>query len=170
MKIRKNNLIDLYRRLLNFISSNYPDALIVENELNTVITYPGELGRILIQQDPSESSLIVRILLKLGEKITSNNSKLFYVATIDELNCVKAGVQISLEMMGGESFSGNIATIAGDGQGYLADLNGDVIGVVDLSMIPTNAFVMDTDVVNQQEVVEPEEKPSERTIRKFFRR
>lgn len=173
MKIKQNNLIDLYRRLLNFITSNYPDALIVENDNNIVVTYPGELGRIIIFQDEKQKSLLVMILLELGQKITNKNSKTFYLSTIDELNCLKSGIQVVMEMVNNNSGEKiEKAHVATTGQGYLLNKNKDVLGVVDLSMIPTNAFVRNTDVINQTEgenIVE-EEKPQEKTIRKFFKR
>lgn len=173
MKIRQNNLIDLYRRLINFISSNYPDALIVENDNNVVVTYPGELGRVIIFQDEKQKSLLVMILLELGQKISNKNSKTYYLSTIDELNCLKSGIQIVMEMVNnsnGEKVKK--AQVASYGQGYLLDKDKNNLGVVDLSMIPTNAFVRNTDVINQKEgenIVE-EEKPQEKTIRKFFKR
>lgn len=174
MKIKQNSLIDLYRRLLNFITSNYPDALIVENENNVVITYPGELGRVIIFQDESQKALLVRILLELGEKITNKNSKTFYLTTIDELNCLKSGIQIVMEMVKNNN-QGEIvkqAQTATIGQGYLLDKNKEILGVVDLSMIPTNAFVRNTDIINQKEekTIIIDEKPSEKTIKKFFKR
>jgi hypothetical protein len=174
LKIKQNNLIDLYRRLLNFITSNYPDALIVENDTNVVVTYPGELGRVIIFQDEGQKNLIVRILLDLGEKITPNNSKTFYLSTIDELNCLKTGIQIVMEMVKKESSTEIVkqAQIASHGQGYLLDQNKNTIGVVDLSLIPTNAFVRNTDIINKktEKTIELEEKPTEKTIRKFFKR
>ena len=87
MKLRQNNLIDLYRRLINFISSNYPNVMIVECEKNVIVTYPDALGRIAISQDSNETTLIVDISLKINEQISSKNTKSFFVSTLDELNC-----------------------------------------------------------------------------------
>lgn len=171
MKLRENKLIDLYRRLTNFIISNYPDALIVENDTNVVVTYPGELGRIIIFQDESTHALIVRILLEIGQKITNKNSKTFYLSSIDELNCLKSGIQIVMEMQSGGTTETKIAKVAVSGQGYLLDSKKDLIGVVDLNLIPTNAFVRNTDIANQEtEEQEVDEKPQEKTILKFFKR
>ncbi len=65
MKLRQNNLIDLYRRLINFISSNYPNVMIVECEKNVIVTYPDALGRIAISQDSNETTLMTSFLMPL---------------------------------------------------------------------------------------------------------
>ncbi len=64
-------------------------------------------------------------------------------------------------------------TNASSGQGYLLDKNKELISVVELSMIPTNAFVRDTSTAKQIkhiEIKEHENIQQERTIKKFFKR
>lgn len=175
MKLRQNNLIDLYRRLINFISSNYPNVMIVECEKNVIVTYPDALGRIAISQDANETTLIVDISLKINEQISSRNTKSFFVSTIDELNCLKSGIQVVLEMVKTENTNQSTTkvTTANSGQGYLLDENKELISVVELSMIPTNAFVRNVDTAKQIkhiEIEEPKETQQERTIKKFFKR
>ena len=175
MKLRQNNLIDLYRRLINFISSNYPNVMIVECEKNVIVTYPDALGRIAISQDSNETTLIVDISLKINEQISSKNTKSFFVSTLDELNCLKSGIQVVLEMIKTENVGQNNTKItnASSGQDYLLDKNKELISVVELSMIPTNAFVRDTSIAKQIkhiEIKEHENIQQERTIKKFFKR
>ncbi len=170
MKIKDYKLIDLYRRLSNFIISTYPDALIIENENNVVITYPGELGRIVIFQNEEQKFLLVKVLLEIGQKITNQNSKTFYLSSIDELNCLKTGVQVVMEMKNSNFSESKVATTARTGQGYLLDTDKNLVGVVDLDLIPTNAFVRDVDIENKQTEIMEEAPPKEKTIYKFFRR
>lgn len=150
---------------MNFISSNYSDAIIIDDENETLITYAGELGRILIYQDSNEEYLIVRVATTLGQIISQNNSKAFYVDTVDEFNCVKYAIQVVMELTYPENNTRHFPIKAKDGQGYVTDKDLNILGIVNLSDINNSIIISDTniDIANDK-------KPEEKTIRRFFKR
>jgi hypothetical protein len=185
MQITDNKLLDLYRRFINFVSSNYPDAIITENKLSVMINYPGELARIFLYQDKPNKTLLVKIAKDITIKMSDTNGRLYYLSSIDELNSLKSGIQVIMDLKMPELVkteeveSKSIATIAeNNGQGYLLDDKKNILGVVYLNLIPTNAFVYSNDQINVKPVdlnensAIPETSKTERrnSLSKFFKR
>ena len=184
MQITDNKLLDLYRRLMNFITSNYPRAVVTENKLSVMINYPGELARIFIYQDKQNKTLLVKIAKDITVKMSDTNGRLYYLSSIDELNNLKSGIQVIMDMKLPEAQKEDEATkkiaeaAANESQGYLLDSNKDLLGVVYLNLIPTNAFVYSNDKINvipvdlSADAPKPEQSKTEKrgTISKFFKR
>ena len=167
MKITSNKLLDLYRRLLNYITTNYPTAIVTENTNSTMINYSGELARIFIYQEKQRQLLMVKLSTDITCKMSDSNGKIFYISTLDDLNSLKSGLQIIMEMQypAGTAPEKPLETHiqkAQNGQGYLADSNGNVIATVYLDCIPTNAFVHSTDKINAIPADEIEATPEEK--------
>lgn len=172
MQIKNSKLKDLYDRYMNFIESNYIYAVVNETTNTVSIAYSGELARIFIKVDQSINSIIVKITQDPTIKMSNINGKIYYLSTIDELNSLIAASKVIMDLKissGGDSAS--ISTVAMEGQGYLLDSQKNTIGVVDLSLIPTNAFVYDSDKANEDihtdENAQVEEK-RKKSIFKFF--
>lgn len=172
MQIKNSKLKDLYDRYMNFIESNYIYAVVNETTNTVSIAYSGELARIFIKVDQSINSIIVKITQDPTIKMSNTNGKIYYLSTIDELNSLIAASKVIMDLKissGGESSS--ISSVAMEGQGYLLDAQKNTIGVVDLSLIPTNAFVYDSDKENDDihtdENTQVEEK-RKKSIFKFF--
>lgn len=89
MQIKDVKLLDLYQRFCNSIVSDYPKAILSEGKNYLTISFPGEMARIFVFQDESLNSLILRISTDITSKLTKDNSILFYVASLDELNKAK---------------------------------------------------------------------------------
>ncbi len=178
MEIKDNKILDLYKRLRTFITSNYPHAILTENTKSDMINYPGELARIFIYNDKQTKSLLVKITCDITEKMSDSNGRIYYVSSIDELNTVKSGIQVIMDLKTPQQHNqGQILLEAeSNKQGYLCDSNGDVMGVVDLEMIPTNAFVYEVDKINNieeeinEEAMVKKEEQKNGVIRRFFKR
>lgn len=98
MFLRSYKLIDLYSRLKNYIDSNYIFAIIEEDDNITNIGFANQPERISIFKDSSEESLFVKISQNITEHLSDSNGKIFCVSTLDELNSVKAGIDVILNM------------------------------------------------------------------------
>ena len=187
MQITDNKLLDLYRRFINFVSTNYPDAIITENSKSVMINYPGELARIFVYQDKVNKTLLVKIAKDITVKMSDTNGRLYYLSSIDELNSLKSGVQVIMDLKMPEIKQESetdeaikqIATYAStDSQGYLLNSDKDLVGVVYMSLIPTNAFVYSNDKINVKPVdlnennMQPEETKTDRksSLSRFFKR
>lgn len=187
MQITDNKLIDLYRRFINFVSTNYPDAVITENKLSVMVNYPGELARLFIYQDKERKTLMVKISKDITKKMSDTNGRLYYLSSIDELNSLKSGVQVIMDLQIPKTVtteetipqSKGIATVAeNDSQCYLYGSDKKLIGVVYKNLIPTNAFVYSNDQINIKpvEYIEDEEQPEisktdkKGSISRFFKR
>lgn len=186
MQITDNKLLDLYRRFINFVSTNYPDAIITENKQSVMINYPGELARIFLYQDKPNKTLLVKIAKDITIKMSDTNGRLYYLSSIDELNSLKSGIQVVMDLKlpktnsnSEESETKSIATVTeNNGQGYLLDENKNLLGVVYLNLIPTNAFVYSNDHINvkpvdlNQDSAKPETSKTEKrnSLSKFFKR
>lgn len=173
MQIKNSKLKDLYDRYMNFIESNYIYAIVNETTNTVSIAYSGELARIFIKVDASINSIIVKITQDPTIKMSNTNGKIYYLSTIDELNCLIAASKVIMDLKISQgTATPTINTEAMEGQGYLLNSKKEVIGVVDLSLIPTNAFVYDTDKVNEEihsdDNVKMEEEKRPRSIFKFF--
>lgn len=173
MQIKNSKLKDLYDRYMNFIESNYIYAIVNETTNTVSIAYSGELARIFIKVDASINSIIVKITQDPTIKMSNTNGKIYYLSTIDELNCLIAASKVIMDLKISQgTATPAISTEAMEGQGYLLNSKKEVIGVVDLSLIPTNAFVYDTDKVNEEihsdDNVKMEEEKRPRSIFKFF--
>lgn len=177
MQIKDHKQLDLYRRFIVFITSRYPQAIIDETTNVTMIHYPGELARIIISHNKGKTALMVKITQDLGAKMSDTNGKQFYLSTIDELNCLKYAAQIIMNLKSQPS-QGHTAELQKDdpqaGQGYVLSADKHVIGIVDLSKIPTNAYIYAQDKLNKETPEEHEEKEEKEsggfinTISKFF--
>lgn len=175
MQIKNSKLRDLYERYMNFINSNYIYAIVSETTNTVSISYPGELARIFIKVDNEISALVLKITQDPTKKMSNENGKVYYMATIDEMNNMIAASKVIMDLKIPEG-AGNTSTTklietAADDQGYLLDKNKNMLGVVFLNRIPTNAYVYDEKEVNNE--VHTEEsisKPEERrkSIRRFF--
>lgn len=186
MQITDNKLLDLYRRFINFVSTNYPDAIITENKQSVMINYPGELARIFLYQDKPNKTLLVKIAKDITIKMSDTNGRLYYLSSIDELNSLKSGIQVVMDLklpetkFNSEEYeTKSIATVTeNNGQGYLLDENKNLLGVVYLNLIPTNAFVYSNDHINvkpvdlNQDSAKPETSKTEKrnSLSKFFKR
>lgn len=174
MQIKNSKLRDLYERYMNFIEGNYIYAIVNETTNTVSIAYSGELARIFIKMDDEINSLVVKITQDPTIKMSATNGKIYYLSTIDELNNLIAASRVILDLkISSNSNDKQIATTAMEGQGYLLDASKNVIGVVDLSCIPTNAFVYNTDIINnsldEKSTMETkEEQPRKRSLMKFF--
>ena len=76
--------------------SDYPKAILSEGKNYLTISFPGEMARIFVFQDESLNSLILRISTDITSKLTKDNSILFYVASLDELNKAKIAAYVIL--------------------------------------------------------------------------
>lgn len=175
MTIKDNKLRDLYERYMNFINGNYIYAVINETKNTVSISYAGELARIIIKVSTETKSIVVKITQDPTKKMSDNNGKLYYMSTIDEMDQLIAASRVimDLKISSGSNEGPQAAQSAMEGQGYLLDKDKKVIGVVDLRFIPTNAFVYNTDIVNEEIHEEHENKQEEkktfsRTLMKFF--
>jgi len=152
MKLASYKLIDLYRRLMIFITSEFPNAITSETDSCTMIGYAGELARIFIYQDKAHDFLRIKITTDITAEVSDTNGQDFMVSTLDEVNQIKTGIKVVMKMKPPKEFTlhknnFNVAAV-GAGQGYLADANGDVIAPVYLDLIPTNAYIHETDKIN----------------------
>lgn len=189
MQITDNKLIDLYRRFMNFVSTNYPDAIITENKQSVMINYPGELARIFVYQDKPNKTLLVKIAKDITAKMSESNGKLYYLSSIDELNSLKSGIQVIMDLrmpaisqddigVNSSNPHGISTVIENDSQGYLYDSKKQLMGVVYLNLIPTNAFVYSSDQINIEPVEDFEDLSSSEHIKtqkkgslsRFFKR
>lgn len=98
MVLRSYKLIDLYSRLKNYIDSNYVTVIIDEDGDITNIGFSGQPERIAILKSDDEQSLLVKISQNISEPLSDKNGKLFEVSSIDELNLVKSGIDVILNM------------------------------------------------------------------------
>lgn len=175
MKIKNMKLLDLYERYMNFINGNYIYAVIQETTNTVSIAYSGELARIFIKVDNDINSIVVKITQDPTIKMSQTNGKIYYLSTIDELNSLIAASKVIMDLkipyQQGAQIIQQMETTAKSGQGYLLDSSKNTIGVVDLSLIPTNAFVYNTDKINDDihtnDTIQEEERPK-RSIFKFF--
>ena len=182
MQIKDVKLLDLYQRLCNSIVSDYPKAILSEGKNYLTISFPGEMARIFVFQDESLNSLILRISTDITSKLTKDNSILFYVASLDELNKAKIAAYVilaqKLPQTESKAAKDKVDKATSEQQGYLLDYNRKQIGVVQLNLIPTNAYVTFADeannktpVITEEEIKEEQLKRAKRgTIAKFFRR
>lgn len=175
MTIKDQKLRDLYERYMNFINGNYIYAVINETANTVSISYAGELARIIIKCHPDIKSLSVKITQDPTKKMSDKNGKLYYMSTIDEMNQLISASRVIMDLKVGVEMSGGsrIAQEAMEGQGYLLDNNENMLGVVDLRFIPTNAFIYDADVVNEETHEEhaeqkTEKQPFKKSLLKFF--
>lgn len=173
MTIKNQKLRDLYERYMNFINANYIYAVINETTNTVSISYSGELARIIIKVDGSIGALSLRITQDPTRKMSDTNGKLYYMSTIDELNNMISASRVIMDLKVSGNSASNMATEAMEGQGYLLDAQKNKLGVVDLRFIPTNAFVYDTDKINEDvheevENKQEEKQPFRKTILKFF--
>jgi len=176
MTINDQKLRDLYERYMNFINGNYIYAVINETKNTVSISYAGELARIIIKVNNEIKSLVVKITQDPTRKMSDDNGKKYYMSTIDEMDQLIAASRVimDLKISSGSVDGPKAAKSAMDGQGYLLDKDKNVLGVVDLRFIPTNAFVYDSDIINEETHEEHEKKNDEekgifrRTITKFF--
>ena len=144
-------------------------AIVTENTNSTMINYSGELARIFIYQEKQRQLLMVKLSTDITQKMSDTNGKIFYISTLDDLNSLKSGLQIIMEMQypAGSAPEKQTTTKikkAESGQGYLADDEGNVIATVYLDCIPTNAFVHSTDKINATPVedIDEQEPPEEK--------
>lgn len=189
MQITDNKLIDLYRRFINFVSTNYPDAVITENKLSTMVNYPGELARLFIYQDKPNKTLLVKISKDITQKMSDTNGRLYYLSSIDELNSLKSGVQVIMDLKMPASsaavpsqtempIKGTAIEPENDSQCYLYGCDKKLIGIVYKNLIPTNAFVHSNDQINIKPVEyiedidkqEPAKTDKKGSISRFFKR
>ena len=171
MQIKNTKLQDLYERYMNFINSNYIYAIINETTNTVSISPPGELARIFIKIDNEINSIVIKITQNPTIKMSNTNGKIYYLSTIDELYSLIAASKVIMDLKLPEEINTPTqVTKAMNGQGYLLNDKREPIGVVDLNLIPTNAFIYDTDKINSFEEKEMEiEKPKFRkSILKFF--
>ena len=99
MVLKSYKLIDLYSRIKNYIDSNYISAIINEEDDNiTYVGYYDEPERIAIFKDNGNTLLLVKISQDVSAHLSDNNGKIFEVSSIDELNLVKSGIDVILEM------------------------------------------------------------------------
>jgi hypothetical protein len=171
MQIKNSKLRDLYERYMNFINGNYISAVINETTNTVSISYSGELARIFIKVDNEINSIVVKITQDPTKKMSKENGKIYYMSTIDEMNSLIAASKVIMDLKISNEAQTKLAETANAGQGYLLDVEKNVIGVVDLKLIPTNAFVYDSDKMNieiKNEHEQEEEKPFRKTIFKFF--
>lgn len=175
MTIKDQKLKDLFTRYMNFINANYVNAVINETTNTVSISYAGELSRIILKVDNGIKSIVVKITQDPNRKMSDTNGKIYYMSTIDEMDHLISAsrviLDLKLEQGGGEGPTA--AKSAMDGQGYLLDKDRNMLGVVDLRFIPTNAFVYDSDLINEEVHEEHENKKEEkksfqRTLLKFF--
>lgn len=181
MQVKDNKLVDLYRRFINFVTTNYPDAVVTENKKSVMINYPGELARIFVYVDKPTSSLLVKIAKDITQKMSDTNGRIYYLSSIDELNTLKSGIQVIMDMKMPAGVPPVATSVSEEmeaedcSQGYLYDCNKQPIGVVYIDRIPTNAFVHSSDKINMPVELD-EEEPSIQaeqrrgTIAKFFKR
>lgn len=182
MQIKDVKLLDLYQRFCNSIVSDYPKAILSEGKNYLTISFPGEMARIFVFQDEPLNSLILRISTDITSKLTKDNSILFYVASLDELNKAKIAAYVilaqKLPQTESKAAKDKVDKATSEQQGYLLDYNRKQIGVVQLNLIPTNAYVTFADeannktpVITEEEIKEEQLKRAKRgTIAKFFRR
>lgn len=170
MTIKNSKLRDLFERYMNFINSNYIYAIVNETTNTVNISYPGELARIFIKIDNEISSIVVKITQDPTKKMSQSNGKIYYLSTIDELNTLIAASKVIMDLRIPETANSmKMVETALDGQGYLLDASKNVIGVVNLNLIPTNAFVYEADKINEiNNDIVPEKNTFRRTISKFF--
>lgn len=173
MYIGDKKIIDLYKRFMNFIISNYPDAIPEEKKNFIMVAYPGELARFNVSYDANINTLVIRLSRDITHKLTPENGRTYYISTLDELNSVKFAVQSVMDMKIPKGQSGTIDTdkIATSNQGYVLDSNKNIIGIVYLDRIPTGAYVHDTNEINDEEIILTEETPQRKpTLSRFFKK
>lgn len=173
MTIKSPKLRDLFERYMNFINSNYIYAIVTETTNTVSIAYSGELARIFIKVDDQIGALVVKITQDPTRKMSADNGKSYYMATIDEMNNLISASKVIMDLKISGGGGAKLATEATEGQGFVLDANKNLIGVVLLNRIPTNAYVydkteitVDTDDLEEPAVEEPKEK--RRSIRRFF--
>lgn len=154
MFLRSYKLIDLYSRLKNYIDSNYVTAIIDEDGDTTNIGFSGQPERIAILKSDNEQSLFVKISQNISEPLSDKNGKLFEVSSIDELNLVKSGIDVILNM--------NYSTIF-DKENLEVTVKEAIKNHSENSFLPQSAYT------------EPQDKtikhtPPQRTILKFFKK
>lgn len=173
MKIKDLKLTDLYERYMTYIKSNYIYAIVNETTNTVSISFSGELARIFLKVDTEINAIIVKITQDPTIKMSKTNGKIYYLGTIDELNTLIAASKVILDLKLPESTSQvKMVETAMNGQGYLLNSNKEKMGVVDLRLIPTNAFVYETDMMNddiQEQDIKPEKNIFQKSINKFFR-
>ena len=180
MQIKNAKLHDLYQRFCNYIISEYPRAVFSEGKSYVTISYPGELARIFICQDTELNTLVIRITTDIYKKLGAKTSLKFYVNSLDELNEVKSAAHVIMaQRISEEKGNAQILKVASDTtQGYVYDYNKKLIGVVQLDLIPTNAYITNIDKINAEDNSVTEEETAEEkarrartgTISKFFKR
>ena len=181
MQLNSLKLQDLYSRLLGNIVSTYPQSVVSEKKKYTTIGYAGQMIRLFICQDEQLESLVMRVSTDIYSQLSKDNSMLIYISSLDELNGAKYAAQTIMAQKISESKAGGgvlLQEITGNNQGYILNSNKEQIGVVDLSRIPTNAYLTAADMANKAAPQVSEEEKQEEivnrakqgTIRKFFRR
>lgn len=175
MTIKDQKLRDLFERYMNFINANYIYSIINETKNTVSISYSGELSRIILKVNLEIKSIVAKITQDPTKKMSDTNGKVYYMSTIDEMDQLIAASKVimDLKISAGSSDGPKSVTTAMEGQGYLLDKQKNLIGVVDLKLIPTNAFVYDTDIINDEIHEEHEKKEEEtqtfkRSLFKFF--
>lgn len=181
MQLKSLKLQDLYTRLIGNIVSSYPKAVVSEKSNYTTVGYAAQMTRIIIGQDESLESLVMRVTTDIHSKLSKTNSILIYISSLDELNGAKYAAQIIMAQKGSSLQDGGAKILQKankSSHGYLLDCERNQIGVVDISRVPTNAYVTETDLINMQAPKLSEEERQEElnnrirqgTIRRFFRR
>lgn len=175
MTIKDSKLRDLFDRYMNFVNANYVRAIINETTNTVSISYVGELSRIILKVRPDIKSIVAKITQDPTQKMSDTNGKIYYMSSIDEMDQLIAATKVimDLRISSGASAAPRVKTEAEDGQGYLYDKDKKLIGVVDLRLIPTNSFIYDTDLINEEIHEEHEKKEDDapgfkRTLMKFF--
>lgn len=172
MKIKDFKLADLYERYMNYIKSNYIYAIVNETANTVGVSFSGEFSRIFMKADNETNTIIVKITQDPTIKMSKENGKIYYLGSIEELYTLIAASKVILDLKLPESTSKvNLVTTASTGQGYLLNSNKEIIGVVDLHLIPTNAFVYETDKINidvNKQDIQPEKNIFKKSINKFF--
>lgn len=172
MQIKNPKILDIYRRYINFINAHYIYAVVTETTNIVSISYTGELARIIIKYDQKGDYLIVKITQDPTKKMSDTNGKKYFMSSIDEMNEIKAASKVIMDLKVQAAVEATILQEAMSGQGYLLDSERKQIGVVDLSLIPKNAFVYNTDIENhtqiKRETKEKTEEKKERSIARFF--
>lgn len=166
MKFKSNQLTDLYRRLKTFIDSNYPNAIIVEKDGNIFVGRNRDTYRVAIIPDIDHELLDVHFTKDISKNVDVNKTKSYYVSTLDELNLVKSGIQAVMDMImpavvnNGEETDRN--DYFSEDKAYLANMDGDVIAVVNPSQIAEYAII--------SVVGEKQENKKESRMNKYFKR
>lgn len=181
MILSSNALKDLYSRLHSYVISQFPSAIINDKPDYLSAGYPGEMTRFILLEDEDAQMLIARCSVDLNEKLSEDNSIIYRISSLDELRTAEAAINMVMSLKRRKLKQFEVLKEIRDKntQGYIVNSAGEVIGVVQLALIPTNAYITTADIQNasvKMQISEKEKnenriyKARQGTLSRFYKR